>query len=345
MNGCYTTTTNRIGADVNYPSTLNVNVVTPIGAITQTWASPTPGVHTLFLCADIGPPSAPPGAIVELDDSAASNCDSRILTVDPAVIPGWIKTTGGDVASLGTPAFDLDRDLFADPSPTNDRNGQFAVFANGANFNGVNTSFSSLKNWLVGDNLNKYRVDLGTFKDYSSIKTKLDQSVCTNTRLVGSNSLPNVRGKFVYAGPVIWNTAAGYDTTTCSTSGKDSSIVFINGKLTINNNFQPSVRTTLVVNGDIDIAPNVTEINAILIANGKISSGGGSNPLTITGAVISSLDTSSAAPDLNRDLGNVCSSLCNLNDAAETINFDPAYFYYASDFAGIAKTKFSEERP
>lgn len=253
----------------------------------------------------------------------------------------WIKTTGGDVASQGDPtAFNMTRDLASvNPAPPGDRNSTHIVFSNGSN---LNLNFSSLKNWLVGDSGNPYEVSLGKFKDYVNIHNELNKKICS-TRDSATFALPNAKGVFQYNGNVIWDGV--FDNTPCA-SGKDASVVLIDGDLNINKNFQPGRPTVVIVSGDIEIDEDVSRIDAVLIADGEIETGdngGIDQQLIIKGSLISSSDSI----NLQRALGDDCTPplKCNLNDAAEIINLDPSLFYYLSDYAGVAITTYKEERP
>lgn len=179
-----------------------------------------------------------------------------------------------------------------------------------------------------------------TFDDLKSLY--FDQS-----KLPKNSSLPAS-----FTGDGIYNIAG--DLTVSSTSpipsGSGTQVIFVNGQLNINQNI--SYHTTdglgglvFVVSGDVLINKDVTQIDGVIIAQGKIytavTSGQSScqtsdvqtNALIINGSLISLISDNPAV---------FCRKLLNNNNPAEIINAQVKYLVLLRDLMSDTLQRWSE---
>ncbi len=166
-------------------------------------------------------------------------------------------------------------------------------------------------------------------------------SSCTLTNT--SSNIPDASGKFKIKPDSGTFTVNGGVNTTCSGSpGKPAAVIFVDGDLNITNDLIYSRPTVFIVSGQIEINQTVDEVDAVLISNGTFSDapgGGFDNLLTVKGSIIGALDGPlGSRVFLNRKVSSG-------NFLSEHIILQPSYFYYLTDYAGIASTYYKEENP
>jgi len=280
-----------------------------------------------------------------------------IVVTNPA--RPWLKTTGGDVGSIGRIG-DIARDL-TNPAATgiySPYNADYLVISRG----GIDSKFRSVKNWLVGnpsppgyDPLNIYPPPNPTMYDTlletyrrrcdpvttdaggttGAIRDAVINSGCTILRHSGDLNISNSS----------WSPGAGYN--------GPAAVVFVEGNMTIERNMNIAANTGLifVVRGNISIAgdPNepsppkrVNRVDGVFIANGSFNTYGNTGcdttssslPLQINGAVYAF-----GQACFTRGLSN------NRNNPAELINFEPKYLWLFREIAGSAPIIYREVVP
>ena len=303
-----------------------------------------------------------------LDDDEMQECFDRetglpsrdiqnlpIFVTNP--VRPWIKTTDGDVGAKDN--IEATRNLSIAPLPPGEHNAQYLVNL-GRDI--VDDNFTSAKDWLVDGYNSSGGVDIrldpvggsfyqALFEDYSR-----SRGVGTVEALLGNpNRLMATKvedAAHIESGIVLFNPPSGtakiddvfvYDGPPAT--------VFIDGNLRITRNVSLNTdRTGLVfiVNGNILVGGFVTSLEGIYISDLKFKSrdsGPNSNQLTIKGSVISFGGIDWRVPGAGRSLGYDCASLCNLNNPAEVINYQPKYIWLFREILGFSKGHFTEVPP
>jgi hypothetical protein len=147
-----------------------------------------------------------------------------------------------------------------------------------------------------------------------------------------NNATPS--GQYRFSGSTTWSTNASYN---------KNLVVLVSGDLTIAQNVNAANNRdhtiVFIVSGNINIQRNVSEIDAVLIANGTVNTcsngvlsvNGGSScdgKLTINGSVIAD---NIAFRRTYKGVGAAAAGCLNISCAAEVINFDPALYLNGID--------------
>ncbi len=240
------------------------------------------------------------------------------ITVVSSVPPPspWVKTENGNVGSLGS--IQLGTWL-----PAGENNAEYIVIKTAG-------AFTSVKNWV----LDGYVAEPKGPNTYSQLYDKL--SGARACQLTSDEYIPNSQGKFRIDNDL---EVKGYDSSFplgCG-NGKDAAVIFVDGDLEIEENLNFTRPTVFIVSGKITVDKKVTEINAVLISDKGFDDEYGNKKLTVNGSIIGALGGSDSV-NLQRevDAGDRLS---------EHIILDPSYFYYLSDYAGVATITYKEERP
>jgi hypothetical protein len=240
------------------------------------------------------------------------------------VSAAWLKTTSGSVGSRSGISFSR-------VAPSGQYNASYLVIAK----LGLVNNFNSAKSWLIHNYQNSGEFAATPPYRYADLYNKFSGDIC---QISSSNGpIPNATGKFVTTGSF---TTSGTPSggTNCG-SGKDATVIFVNGSLSITSDLNYTRPTVFIVKDDILIDSAVTRINAVLLADKSFSDRVGSSQLQINGALLAALDGSSSL-SLLRDLG-----VGNDTNPAEQINFDPRYYYLLSDYIGDSRMFYKEEKP
>lgn len=162
--------------------------------------------------------------------------------------------------------------------------------------------------------------------------------------LTSDEDIPDLQGRFSFDSTLgtkleVEGYGGGYTPGSGCGSGKDAAVIFVNGDLEIKEDLEFIRPTVFIVSGKITVKDDVERINAMLINDKGFTDESGDKKLTVNGSIISALNSiSSDHVYLRRkvDSGDFLS---------EHIILDPSYFYYASDYAGVATITYKEERP
>ena len=210
--------------------------------------------------------------------------------------------------------------------------------------NGLIANFSSAKDWLVYP---YGSITLGAPKVYQELYTKFATSnICQVVQ--GSGAIPNVQGIFRIGNPNFSTSGAldvaGRTPAGCTAqTGKDATVVFVDGDLNITDNLPYTRATVFIVGGNVTISAGVQTINAILLADRSVSTGTNSSgpdaSLTVNGGVMGVLGGAGQL-SLQRDLG-----AANSTTPSESFIFDPRYFFLLSDYLGDSRAFYQEEKP
>ena len=171
---------------------------------------------------------------------------------------------------------------------------------------------------VTGDVSNFLSYDI---RDYAFLKSKY-YTLTKATKTPFSSGFPAISD-----GVYLW-TGVGDLNIPSSISGAGTGVIFTDGAINISNNINYGSGTSglvLVAGGDINIASNVTTINAVLISSGTIytaDAGCGTNSV----GPVSALIVNGSIVSLNKDAPpKFCRFLSNDTVAAETINQQPKY--------------------
>ncbi len=297
-------------------------------SINWTYTPTVSGNHDFQVCADTSDSPAHNNLITEWNEGY--NCMTVTVSVNSAL--PWLKTTNGNVGSVGNSGVgSIVANWPVDycPSQPDFCNSRYLIAA----ANSVSThSFKSLKGWL----LTGYNPGLGKYKDYSKFYTDFSENACSRS----GNNLPEVKGRFVFAGSVNWN--GGFDSTPCSAFSSnpfDGAIVFIGGNLRIRGDLILTRPTVFIVQGRVVIESGVRRVNGMFVVNGNFDDGGGANRLTINGSVAAALK-GTGNMKFGRDLG-----IGNNTNPAEVINFKPEYLYLLANYIGVTSQSYRELNP
>lgn len=255
-----------------------------------------------------------------------NNCSTPILfdVVAPAL--DWVRTENGNVGS-GGPINNLD--LIGHNSSATNSNVEYI-----RQTTAVTGFFNSFKNWIVSTTPEpKLTSKNGT--NYTGFYNELSGS---NACTISGPNIPNARGRFKVAGSLTVDGSTN-GTTPCG-SGKDAAVIFVGGDLTINNgkiDYGKKRPTVFIVKGKITVDENIDTLDAVLINDQGFNDGlGGTDKLTIRGSIISVL---------NGGFGDQLILGRKSGGESEHIILQPSYFYYLTDYAGVAKTYYKEENP
>lgn len=296
--------------------------------LSWSWTPTSAGSYTIQLCADrsvLNPIRN--NQIVESDESDASNCKNVSFSVS-ATAP-WVRTENGNVGSRSNPAISK-LDLIVGGSSNADYIIQKGPLATISNF------FESAKNWVVNS-----IPDPKSPNTYEGLKKELSPSA--SCAITSATTIPDQRGKFIKTSNLAITSIPTGSIPGCAT-GKDAALIFVEGNLDININLTPSRPTAFIVSGYVHVASNVTTINATLVNDRDFTDEIGDRKLTVNGSIISALN--SIPTDHVYLRRKVVGAGDPLGDyLSEHIILQPSYFYYLTDYAGIANTTYKEENP
>lgn len=307
----------------------------PAGSEPEVWGwtpiSGQEGNHYFEICADTSNNAANNNLVTESNE--ANNCTApQPFSVSSA--SAWLRTRDGNVGSKSSIGFNY-------PNPNNcpanpgQCNASYVIQAATIN----EAVFKSAKNWLVRNS-----PSIGKFNDYQKLYREFSGG--NPCLLTGANTLPSNKGKFVRNGNLDYTTDAAIGCF--STASKDARVIFVNGDLTISKNINSGLPLVFIVSGNIVIRPTVTEVNAVLIANRSVGdTPAASSQLKVKGSVVGVLsDISGDGVLLYRDLGNNCAlAVCNQNDPAEELTFQPKYLYLLTEYLGVFVSTYREVNP
>jgi hypothetical protein len=258
----------------------------------------------------------------------------------------WIKTTSGDVGSIGQIG-PIQRDISGIP----EFNADYLVISGGT----IAPNFRSVKSWLVGgySSLTIYPQPNPTM--YDALWKKFGNGATERTT-DNDIDFPNPGGVFWYDGDFALTGCHGPGSFNFS----GSAVFFVNGDLTLNKNIgDPGAgarcnynggRIVFVVKGNltgvngISVDKDVSVLNGYFITNGNFQDGTKTpaqddEQLTINGGLVAGLNPGTTI-NFQRNLG-----ASNAGTPAELINFDPAYLWLFRDLLGDPKVVYREVAP
>ena len=267
-------------------------------------------------------------AVIDGNTVIHSDSAGLIVTIFP-----WIKTTGGNVGSLGAIG-PIQRDL----TLINEFNADYLVISRGA----IDPNFRSVKNWLVGSDTSLKIYPEPSPTMYDTLWNRFGKDATKRTT-DDDIDFPNPGGVFWYDGNFTLNG--------CHSGGSfkfsGNAVFFVHGNLTLKKdigdpgagarcNYNDGNRIVFVVSGSIVVDKDpvgnpVRILNGYFIANGNFSDGSSNQQLIINGGLAA--------------FGNISLQRTFSNGPAELINFDPAYLWYFRDLIGEAKIIFRELAP
>ena len=209
----------------------------------------------------------------------------------------------------------------------------------------IGSFFTSAKNWV----LDGYVAEPKGPNTYGTLFKDLSGSSGCDLG-GGITNIPNKAGKFIVSGNLTINGGYAGGASCPTLPSNKGAVVFVEGSLSIADNASHKILyglglatsrpTVFIVKGNITVNKDLTTLNAVFLNDGSFQDGTGNSELTVNGAIISLLfpdPTAIPAPQLRlqRDTG----------DLSEHIILQPSYFYYLTDYAGIANTYYKEENP
>lgn len=212
-------------------------------------------------------------------------------------------------------------------------NGLISAPDPGSNFGNSNATC------VTGDQATFVPFKIPGYNDLKSIY--FTQSKVLNKPTNTGATLAAVTDGYIYN----YTNAAGISTGAYNYTG--TAVVFINGSLSINGNITGTADKglVLVVGEDVNIASGVTQINAVIIAGGRIYTAGAgcSLPPPATAGTDSQLIVygSLISLDSTRPI-QFCRKLADNNQAAELINNEPKYLVILRDLYSDTLQKWSE---
>lgn len=189
---------------------------------------------------------------------------------------------------------------------------------------------------------------------YDSLKSRYyTQTQATQSPPNGGATISSPANNTVYN----YTNAAGVSVGPLTYTG--TAVIFIDNSLSITGDITGSINGGLVfvVGGDVNIAQNVTTINAVIISSGTIYTAGAgcstnitpANKLTINGSLISiykdqpqTFSCTSASPPAGCPKINFCRTLNNNFNPAEEIIIQPKYLVILKDLFADTVQKWSE---
>lgn len=183
---------------------------------------------------------------------------------------------------------------------------------------------------------------LPTYADLKSVY--YTQSKATN-KILNNNPNPTITSASIADNTLYNYTNIGVQTDPSAQISYTSkvAVIFVDTNLLINRNITGTGGLVIVVGGNINIATSVTQIDAVLIAAGKIYTAGGlsncsrnsvsASQLIINGSLIS-LDSSNKI--------EFCRNLTDNNQPAELINHQPKYLVILRNLYADTIQKWSE---
>lgn len=171
----------------------------------------------------------------------------------------------------------------------------------------------------------------------------------TQTSIPFNNDPGNIY--HIKSDPILGN---GDLTISVNNTGSYTGVVFVEGKLDITGNYcygstcpsgtvAPNIGAVFVVKGSVNIAPSVTRVDAVIIAEGKIytagalcslaTSSGNDNQLVINGSLISLNDANEIV---------FCRNLADDSQPAEKIIHQSKYLVILRDLLSDTLQKWSE---
>lgn len=267
-----------------------------------------------------------------------------------APVEKWFQGVGGDMRT--DPSFHMSIPITASGGPYFSLKGAFqtpGVVFYGSDFGLGDHGQASQKGWLVNKAYTSTKNEMSYFQMDSVIakngksndKIELfsdSHPICDSTTGNCTNSLVSVPSGIYNASKTMNITGGDYHFVL----GRQY-IIFISGNLNINSNiYVPKGSTVMfIVNGDIKVASNVTEIDGIYSANGsftvpKVSGGADDTPLTIQGSVV----TNGGNFNNQRDLGSG-----NSTTPAVQIIYRPDFVLNAPSYIRTSNFSFQEVAP
>ncbi len=284
----------------------------------------TPGNYSYQVCADSI------NGVAESNEG--NNCSGEIsFEVQSVAAQPYIITENGNVGSRSSL---INLDQVGRRSAANNSNVEYI-----RQVTAVTGAFLSFKNWVVNSTPdlkvpNKFGAISGTDKGFYQEMHAPEGCPLNNA----STGIPNAAGKFtITPDSTLLQVGSKYARANCGT-GKDATLIFVQGNLRITANLAYNRPTVLIVKGTIAVDPGVTEVNATLISDKSFNNGIGTSKLTVNGSVISMLDAAAGDPGthLSRNVSGT---------ESERLVLQPSHFYYLNDYAGISTTTYKEERP
>ena len=160
----------------------------------------------------------------------------------------------------------------------------------------------------------------GTQYNYNTLNALIPAAVTFNTIGGGAVNWSNLTTGTPYNG-YYWQRRTGDLSISGGNVGAGRAVLFVQGNLYINSDVSLAPGSgflAVVVSGNIYIAPGVTNLNGLFLANGNIFTGAGSSRLNVTGALVGW-----GGITLQRDLDPSRTSGANNTGPAEVITAAP----------------------
>ncbi len=271
--------------------------------------------------------------------------------VEIVVEEPWMMTTGGDVGAWAN--IFMERGIpFSEPAPPNPLS-EYLLISQGTQ----TVRSGSALGWLI-PSYNPLNIDptptpnpIDLTNIYDPLLDRYSADCFQNLPSASpgpgqiSNDIDNICNTLGMNGSVEITGSWGDSNPYTGNPG----VIFVRDKLTIKRNMRIAADTGLiwVVQGDIEVRDNVTNIDGIFITNGTFDTNlptrncnvpkqGSDEPLTINGAVYGFTNTC-----FTRILGGGR----DLDNPAETINFQPRYLYLFREIVGDDITIYREVAP
>lgn len=236
---------------------------------------------------------------------------------------GWLKTTGGDVASGSL----IDGGV---PAPAGEFNTTYLQLSKGGGI----SNFRS-QNWSVSDD-SKFSTNPGTFSGLMSLyESKAFALPAGGGALSGGIYITNgnltYTGNYTFSGPVVVIVKGGnlYIENNLSVSGNQNGVIFM-------------------VDGDINIRDTVTEADGIYIARNTFRSAYNLPTISFTDQLVTDgavYSYGGFALDRIIDPGSGAGGGPVADEPGELINYQPKYLIIYDDLLSVSNTTWNEVAP